>query len=316
MARMRVPRIDLPAALLAASVVTAAGAGDAAAATFNVSKISSGVAQYGGGVAAVGMVNLHLDRSDVSHNTAWGAGGGVAFIGFGFDIPALFTFSRSSMYNNTAWGEGGAVQAIGVRLFHVDGSTLSANWSDEADEATLYIEDTQDLRTFNSTIVKYRGERWEPGRNCLLIGPGEHVVLRFEQDSRFELRNARGPQPRHQRPRHGRVHARTGRLARLSCPPDPVDEPRAQRGKSELLYRWVQYIDGSARLQPRRRLRCGQLREWRDSVSQGILANGGDAGVAQGALVPRFARRSLSNGAMVTSPWRPPAVYPSRSRPR
>jgi len=87
MARMRVPRIDLPAALLAASVVTAAGAGDAAAATFNVSKISSGVAQYGGGVAAVGMVNLHLDRSDVSHNTAWGAGGGVALSVLGSISP-------------------------------------------------------------------------------------------------------------------------------------------------------------------------------------------------------------------------------------
>ncbi len=126
---------------------------DATGCSFSRSKISSGSAEYGGGVAALGMVSLTFTDSDVSYNTAWDAGGGVVFFGFGIDPISSFNVTRSSMYNNTAWREGGAIYSLGVRLLYLVNSTFSANWSDTAEEATLYIEDTADLRINHSTIV-------------------------------------------------------------------------------------------------------------------------------------------------------------------
>lgn len=137
---------------------------------FTNSYVISGTALYGGGIAALGAVNLTLANSDVSHNMAWAAGGGIYVASFGSNTPFadVVLVTNSSMYNNAAWFEGGAMATLGMEKVYIRNTTLSTNLSYTLGAATLDIDDADDLEIIHSTITN---------GSTLASGPGQGAEL-------------------------------------------------------------------------------------------------------------------------------------------
>lgn len=120
---------------------------------FRSTTIQNSQANWGGAVAAIGMVSLSFSNSDLSYNTAWEEGGAVLFWGFGPDPLSWLNVRRTTMRNNSAWREGGAIETVGVTNVYIVNSTITFGYSYTADSPSVYIDDVDDLRILNTTIA-------------------------------------------------------------------------------------------------------------------------------------------------------------------